>query len=63
MKFIRVEMSAYKPEKTIDITLEDLGISEEKWDSLNEDEKRTHIRDYTDNIEQPFWEIESVKEI
>lgn len=51
-------------DKTVTISLEDLGFTEQEWNELEEHEQQEAIVTYVDDMpNQPYWEVEGWEEV
>lgn len=57
---IKLKLSVSAERKTVTINLKDYGVSEEDWWELSESERLESIREHVDELEQPYWEIDSI---
>lgn len=60
---IRVKTEVSQTRDITDIDFEDLGLTEEEWNSLNNDEKTEKLQDFVDESpNQPYWIVETFEE-
>jgi hypothetical protein len=60
---ITIKMEASETSTSINVDLEDLGVSEELWDKMDDSMKEDLAKEYVDNLHtQPFWVVENVTE-
>jgi len=63
-KKISVRISVCERDKSLLVTPQDVGATNEQWERLSEDEKREFIRQYIDDMpDQPFWELDQFREL
>ncbi len=56
---VNIKFSVYQSEKTVRVSFDDLGVTEDEYMALSVDEKREIVRCYLDEMpDQPFWEID-----
>lgn len=61
---ISIEMVATQNTNNFEIDLEDLGLSIEEWNELNQEEKNDILNDWCCNLpEQPYWYLDKFKEV
>ena len=60
---ISVKISVSARDRSLTITLSDIGATDEEWALLSEIEKRDLVMQYVDSMpDQPFWELDSFDE-
>lgn len=60
---ISVKISVSERDRSLTITLSDIGATDEEWALLSEIEKRDLVMQYVDSMpDQPFWELDSFDE-
>ena len=56
---ISVKISVSERDRSLTITLSDIGATDEEWALLSEIEKRDLVMQYVDSMpDQPFWELD-----
>ena len=58
---IRATIYPSEGENDIEITLEELGISQEDWDEMTEVEQSDKIEAYVDNMDSLYWKLDLYK--
>ena len=60
---ISVKISVSERDRSLTITLSDIGATDEEWALLSEIEKRDLVMQYVVSMPvQPFWELDSFDE-
>jgi predicted protein tyrosine phosphatase len=60
---ISVKISVSERDRSLTITLSDIGATDEEWALLSEIEKRDLVMQYVDSMpDQPVWELDSFDE-
>ena len=60
---LSVKISVSERDRSLTITLSDIGATDEEWALLSEIEKRDLVMQYVDSMpDQPFWELDSFDE-
>lgn len=60
---IRISVGVNVSEYNFSLEPEDLGFSEEEWNTLGEEEKKEEITVYIEEMQnQPFWMLDSFTE-
>jgi len=61
---LSVEVEISQNENTFHIDLEDLGISDEQWESYDLEKQKEILYEYiNDNLDMPSWLVESIEKI
>lgn len=61
--YLSVRLSVSEDTKHKKIELEDLGITEDEWNVLSEEERNEKLNDYIgDEPEQPYWVVDRYDE-
>lgn len=64
MKSYRLKLEASEDTKTVKVTLQDLGFTEEEWQGLSHDEQMSELQKYADDLpEQPYWYVGTAEEL
>jgi hypothetical protein len=60
---IKVELTPNTTTNTITVTLEDLGLTQEQWDEMDEGQKEETLNNHLFDLpEQPYWMVDKFKE-
>jgi len=60
---IKIKLEVSDDKRTEYVTIDDLGLTNEEWGNLSEEEKFSCIQGYCDSIEQPYWAVDTFEEI
>lgn len=62
MKIV-VEMTPNTTTNVMTIDLEDLDVTEQEWNEMNNEDKEETINNYIGNLpEQPYWMVDTFRE-
>lgn len=57
---IKVEMTPNITTNVMTMDLEDLGVTEEQWNEMDDENKEETINNYIGNLpEQPYWMVDT----
>lgn len=60
---IKVEMTPNTTTNVMTIDLEDLDVTEQEWNEMNNEDKEETINNYIGNLpEQPYWMVDTFSE-
>lgn len=62
MQQVIVKLSASEYKKTVSVSLEDLGTTDEDWAEMTDESREKLIEEYIDGFDQPYWGIDSFYE-
>ena len=56
---VKVTISASETRKSFNVSLEDLGTTDEDWAEMTDESREKLIEEYIDGFDQPYWGIDS----
>jgi|JI10StandDraft_1071094.scaffolds.fasta_scaffold79961_3 hypothetical protein len=59
---VKVTISASETRKSFNVSLEDLGTTDEDWAEMTDESREKLIEEYIDGFDQPYWGIDSFYE-
>ena len=59
---VKVTISASETRKSFNLSLEDLGTTDEDWAEMTDESREKLIEEYIDGFDQPYWGIDSFYE-
>ena len=59
---VKVTISASETRKSFNVSLEDLGTTDEDWAEMTDESREKLIDEYIDGFDQPYWGIDSFYE-
>lgn len=64
MKSYILTLEASEDKKTVKVSLQDLGFTEDEWDEMSYEEQMSELQKYADDLpEQPYWFVVSAEEL
>ena len=59
---VKVTISASETKRSFNVSLEDLGTTDEDWAEMTDESRKKLIEEYIDGFDQPYWGIDSFYE-